>query len=741
MDLRLKNMCLLKSLLLSVGMLFCFSSSVAIAEKKTEVNVEKLATQNWISVSTKNFEITSNDKVKRIEALAVELENFRYFISRFMGLKQVEGLPPVKFLILKNDRSFGYLGFKNIGGIFKAMPEGFFSVANGDDFNLKRKLPTWGRHVIFHEMIHYFVSNQFEKEKFPLWYREGIAEYLATMIHNKRKQKITFGQFGSLKWRFYSLRNNAGSRFDSVDVESLFKARTIAPADITNKEKKRREVSRFYARAFAVTHYLNSNKKRLSELRQFIKLYNTNRSIDDAFSESFDVTYEQLTKEVDDYINGRNVFARVFKAGDDGIHFPKVTPATVSLAQDEGVYKALDIRLKFRRSEWYGDYDDSKLVEEFQLMFPDSKKLNLFVAKYDTTKTVAQRIEYAKRYLNANKKHSQAHLILGRLYLRQAYFARIGGDPQWLEINKKARSSLRRAIKLDIFSGLAYQGLGVSYRHTPYDEPTIEEGLVSYDILSMFKNNPWHEQLKGRYALDLAKYEDAAKYYASYIDKAYQGGHTGFHGYVRDALKMREIATLEVVDETDGRLQYIDGSIYQGDIVDSLPQGSGVLNRPTGDKYDGQWNKGYAHGVGSFTSSNGMVYTGEFEDGIAHGQGDLVYKSKHGLQRYKGSFYRFMEHGLGEAWYADEYRLVGQWSKGFVNGTQKVLEDGSDPYEVDMVWNRVKKPLPNGGMYIGTGFDFKNNRLKDDAAGRCKFSAQSDFVKCQKVEGKFLEKN
>ncbi len=106
-------------------------------------------------------------------------------------------------------------------------------------------------------------------------------------------------------------------------------------------------------------------------------------------------------------------------------------------------------------------------------------------------------------------------------------------------------------------------------------------------------------------------------------------------------------------------------SIYQGDIHDNLPNGSGLLKFSKDEYYQGSWRRGLAHGEGTL-SSNNFIYKGHFSDGLFNGQGNLNIKGK-GV--YEGSFADGQCNGRGKFTWADGRKIyVGMWKNNLFHG-------------------------------------------------------------------------
>ena len=76
----------------------------------------------------------------------------------------------------------------------------------------------------------------------------------------------------------------------------------------------------------------------------------------------------------------------------------------------------------------------------------------------------------------------------------------------------------------------------------------------------------------------------------------------------------------------------LDIGEFKGIVVDSLPNGPGVLTFKEDDemgrlKYEGDFMDGKKTGKGKMTFVSGDVYEGEFREGVPHGNGIFLYSN------------------------------------------------------------------------------------------------------------------
>jgi len=77
-----------------------------------------------------------------------------------------------------------------------------------------------------------------------------------------------------------------------------------------------------------------------------------------------------------------------------------------------------------------------------------------------------------------------------------------------------------------------------------------------------------------------------------------------------------------------GKVQYSDGSIYQGQLLDGQRHGRGVYTYSregeageADEHYDGEWQYGLMHGSGKYVLSKEFSYDGEWARGLRNGKG------------------------------------------------------------------------------------------------------------------------
>ena len=124
----------------------------------------------------------------------------------------------------------------------------------------------------------------------------------------------------------------------------------------------------------------------------------------------------------------------------------------------------------------------------------------------------------------------------------------------------------------------------------------------------------------------------------------------------------------EMVPNGKGRFVYKDGAVYDGDWKDGKSEGFGVLRFSDSSEYSGYWANGKYHGEGTFKSYTGAVYVGEWKTGKYEGKGKFIWPDK---SEYDGYWKNWKETGSGIFKGSDGTYYEGEWDKGVFHGKGK----------------------------------------------------------------------
>jgi tetratricopeptide (TPR) repeat protein len=250
------------------------------------INSAEAAKDSWISVRSRNFFLIGNASEKEVREVAVKLEQFRDVFRRLFPRMRFTSPVSTTVVVFKSDSSYRpFKAMANTAGYFQAGPD-----VNYITLTTERTGQNDPFDIIFHEYTHLLVDNTLDDP--PTWFNEGLAEYYSSFsIAND--QKVELGS--PIAGHVFLLRQNK-----LLPLRTLFQVNHKSP--YYNESNKR---SIFYAQSWALVHYLilNKNTDRLAQMAKFIDLTNAKVPMDQAFNQAFKMTFEQMEKELREYIS------------------------------------------------------------------------------------------------------------------------------------------------------------------------------------------------------------------------------------------------------------------------------------------------------------------------------------------------------------------------------------------------------------------------------------------------------
>ena len=149
----------------------------------------------------------------------------------------------------------------------------------------------------------------------------------------------------------------------------------------------------------------------------------------------------------------------------------------------------------------------------------------------------------------------------------------------------------------------------------------------------------------------------------------------------------------------NGYYYYKDGSVFNGEFVNGVPNGSGRISFEDGSVFEGSFVNGEKV-YGKFVWSDGKYYQGDIKGDLFEGFG--VYEWG-GNRRYEGEWKEGKMQGKGKIWYIDGTYYEGMFYDNQRNGLGKYVWNDDKWYEGE--WKDGKQ---NGnGVYYKSGVVLK----------------------------------
>lgn len=111
---------------------------------------------------------------------------------------------------------------------------------------------------------------------------------------------------------------------------------------------------------------------------------------------------------------------------------------------------------------------------------------------------------------------------------------------------------------------------------------------------------------------------------------------------------------------------YESGIIYEGYCsTDYLPNGQGKMTYLDGSVYDGEWVNGLRDGFGELRMANGQIYIGNWEKNKKNNNGTMFYPDN---SFYNGNWENDQKNGYGIFQYSNKSYYKGYWNNGVKEG-------------------------------------------------------------------------
>ncbi|MGS2724712.1 tetratricopeptide repeat protein [Porticoccus sp. GXU_MW_L64] len=445
----------------------------------------KLLDDKWLEVKTENFHIISDAKEKKVKAFARDLEIFRHFAQIFTKAKIIDDAPPFKIFAIEDRSHFRKLRSRpDIAGYFFERLEGNFSAANISGYSKNIKTDHFPRQILFHEYIHFMLKKTGRMTNYPVWYEEGIADFLSTMVIDKKT--IKYGLHS--RARSYGISQTFGNK---VPIEKLLKA--------TEYPEKQRERSSFYNYAWALQHFFFSNKEYQDSVKNYLLLWNQGVDVDTAFKQSFDVSYDELGERLKMYLKTSN-----YKYAKYTFKEPFKTDFKSIRTLDKS-----EVAFHFGQMQWLREdfrEDGRLLLQKAAQLNPDLIEANTYLLRdqWLQNKNIEHALQAIEKLHAEHPYNTDINTLYGNLLLSKAQALNDHDPDSSYPVVKQARSKYRQAIKADSQNLQAWWGMGEVYKQRP--ELTAEgQGMV--EAATVLKELTYLTGDKGNYFVLALLYE------------------------------------------------------------------------------------------------------------------------------------------------------------------------------------------------------------------------------------------
>jgi hypothetical protein len=663
---------------------------LALFQTSQAANFEKLAESDWIRISSKNFDVITDLREADGRQIVEDLEAYRFFTVKLMGLKEIEDLKPLKILAIGSQYKLRQAGLpKNWAGVFTVNLMGYHAIASVYDYISDGKTGSFARQVLLHEYNHFMVRFTEDTHHYPMWVDEGMADYFGTF--NFSDGKVTIGREPEDGGRSYSLFIGSAIILNSEKIMNTKKLPMRSDDDLD-----RLDVGRFYSQAFFIVHYLNSSAKLRTEFGNYMRDIDNGYKEADAMMRSFGKNHQQFDNDVKEYLSS-NFSYRSFSLKEAKITLPTPTISIKKLDKPAFYTQMTEILLQFKFSENGKNepWRDALIKKNLELN-PHNADAQLYALIY---KGNPDNLDASVKLSELNPNHAPSLGFAGYNFLTQAKTELMSGLPGWQAHLQKAQIYFRKAIALDPQFANAYYGLGETYTLLPDDE-SIQEGVVSYDTASLYDRNPQTFAKLAELDFRLKKPLDAIVPLRNHIAFS-ENGETSVYSIITDNLEILGTLSLSKGKTTAQGLVFENGVTYEGKTADGKPNGLGKITRPNGSYFEGNFVNGVMEGNGTIVTHGGYTYVGDFSKGIAQGKGVITYPKSFSAKTYQGDIDFGLPMGKGIL-VGDSGTYDGDFLRSDNHGTGTFTSaEGGLKYSGRWIYGNFVWPELDGKVFVG----------------------------------------
>ena len=247
------------------------------------------AKDDWVEVRSEHFRVFSNAGEKRALQTASHFEQLRSLFTQVFPNQLVDSPVLTEIFVFKNEKSM-----KPYQPLVNGEPDNLVAYSRYSSYKNTIGMRLGGsgetsRQRAFHQFIHLVMS--YGDTRYPVWFREGLAEYYETTIIRKDHARV-----GKIKEAHLRTLNS----LPHIPLEKLFAVDQESPYYVDPDRR-----AHFDAESWALIHYLMVDKvpEGTRQLNEYFRLLALGRKL--AFQEAFQRNPREMDNELRNYIDNR----------------------------------------------------------------------------------------------------------------------------------------------------------------------------------------------------------------------------------------------------------------------------------------------------------------------------------------------------------------------------------------------------------------------------------------------------
>ncbi|CAD8092861.1 unnamed protein product [Paramecium sonneborni] len=163
-------------------------------------------------------------------------------------------------------------------------------------------------------------------------------------------------------------------------------------------------------------------------------------------------------------------------------------------------------------------------------------------------------------------------------------------------------------------------------------------------------------------------YEDGTHYQGEFFADKILGDNGMFKDFEDECQKNTKLEKK--------KLEFPNGAIYQGQVLDGKRHGKGIYTWKDGTKYEGSFENDQINGFGIMEFADSRKYKGEWVNGEMEGFGQFIWPN---LEEYKGFYKQSKRNGFGVFKYKSGIRYFGEFLNGLNHGAAVLMQSNHQP--------------------------------------------------------------
>jgi len=242
----------------------------------TELSDEEIP---WILVRNRFFEVLTNATRAKSLLILKNLERFRVATEQFTDVRMPPVAPPIIVLIFESTAEFRqFVRSDEIDGLMVPLanrPGLIVMPAEGDH--------RYAMHIIRHEYVHVLTASR--STDYPVWYREGIAEVLASSEFTGTE----VGAAGNEKIIFVPPLYRISTTYKTESYTRLIRDDYDPHTGPIGSDS--------YAQYWLLVHYIAFSAEMKPKLHEYLRIYSDGVSSQKAFKKAFGMSASKFERK------------------------------------------------------------------------------------------------------------------------------------------------------------------------------------------------------------------------------------------------------------------------------------------------------------------------------------------------------------------------------------------------------------------------------------------------------------